>query len=209
MSYISKYLESLMTKKDKVTNSQTTNSVYYNIGKLKIGISDHFPEAAKITCDIRIVNPLNAKTVYLVQVKEGPQILTFNLAGLKTFISNYLYIREIKELKKEVISNVAKANKVVKAQNAVKCSRKISKAESGLTCNYTNETEWVSFWAVVNSTFPNYKKFMTSKKRTVIYKACKGQTVDVVIEKLKDAINAGALYAGSSSLDLKKYLETK
>lgn len=139
-----KYLESLMTKKDKVTNAKTTNSVYDNIGKLKIGISDHFPEAAKITCDIRIVNPLNAKTVYLVQVKEGPQILTFNLAGLKTFISNYLYIREIKELKKEIISNVA--NKVVKAQNAVKCSGKISKAESGLTCNYTNEAEWVSFW---------------------------------------------------------------
>lgn len=112
-------------------------------------------------------------------------------------------------MKKEIISNVAKANKVVKAQNAVKCSGKISKAESGLTCNYTNEAEWVSFWAVINSTFPNYKKFMTSKKRKVIYRACKGQTVDVVIEKLKDAINAGALYAGSSSLDLKKYLETK
>ena len=43
-----------------------------------------FPEASKITCDVRIVNPLNAKTVYLVQVKEGPQILTFNLAGVKT-----------------------------------------------------------------------------------------------------------------------------
>lgn len=47
MSYISKYLESLMTKKDKVTNAQTTNSVYYNIGKLKIGISDHFPRSFK------------------------------------------------------------------------------------------------------------------------------------------------------------------
>lgn len=41
------------------------------------------------------------------------------------------------------------------------------------------------FWAVINSTFPNYKKFMTSKKRKVIYRACKGQTVDVVIEKLQ------------------------
>lgn len=54
-----------------------------------------------------------------------------------------------------------------------------------------------------------YLESLMTKKRTVIYKACKGQTVDVVIEKLKDAINAGALYAGSSSLDLKKYLETK
>lgn len=100
MSHISKYLESLMTKKDKMSNSNTTNSSYYKIGKLKIGLSDHFPEAAKISCDIRIVNPLNAKTVYLVQIKEGPQILTFNLAGLKTFISNYIYKRN-KGIEKE------------------------------------------------------------------------------------------------------------
>ena len=72
-----------MTKKDAICDSQTTNSKYYTIGKAKIGLSDHFPEASKITCDVRIVNPLNAKTVYLVQVKEGPQILTFNLAELK------------------------------------------------------------------------------------------------------------------------------
>ena len=37
MSYISKYLESLMTKKDAICDSQTTNSKYYTIGKAKIG----------------------------------------------------------------------------------------------------------------------------------------------------------------------------
>ena len=48
MSYISKYLESLMTKKDAICDSQTTNSKYYTIGKAKIGLSDHFPEASKM-----------------------------------------------------------------------------------------------------------------------------------------------------------------
>lgn len=99
MSRLTKYLESLMTKSDSVKDSQTTHSSYYRIQGLKIGVSDHFPEASNISCHIRIVNPLNAKTVYLVQVKEGPQILTFNLAGVKTFISNYLYVKKIQRIK--------------------------------------------------------------------------------------------------------------
>ena len=37
MSYISKYLESLMTKKDAICDSQTTNSKYYTICKVKNG----------------------------------------------------------------------------------------------------------------------------------------------------------------------------
>lgn len=68
-------------------------------------MSDHFPEASNISCHIRIVNPLNAKTVYLVQVKEGPQILTFNFAGVKTFISNYMYVKRIQKLNSEVKVN--------------------------------------------------------------------------------------------------------
>lgn len=133
MSYISKYLESLMTKKDAICDSQTTN---YTIGKAKIGLSDHFPEASKITCDVRIVNPLNAKTVYLVQVKEGPQILTFNLAGVKTFISNYLYIKEIKSLNKEVKRNISNN----------KSTKKATKTSSvKYTCNHNDRTEWTAF----------------------------------------------------------------
>lgn len=48
MSYISKYLESLMTKKDAICDSQTTNSKYYTIGKAKIGLSDHFQKLRRL-----------------------------------------------------------------------------------------------------------------------------------------------------------------
>lgn len=68
-----------MSKSDSV-HIATTNSQYYKIGDLKIGISDHFPEASNISCH---VNPLNAKTVYLVQVKEGPKFLRLILQELR------------------------------------------------------------------------------------------------------------------------------
>ena len=155
MSYISKYLESLMTKKDAICDSQTTNSKYYTIGKAKIGLSDHFPEASKITCDIRIVNPLNAKTVYLVQVKEGPQILTFNLAGVKTFISNYLYIKEIKNLNEEVKKNNAKVKKTA--------SKKVNRANC--TCNKRNQNEWTIFWGEVSKNISNIPKLCLLKRK--------------------------------------------
>lgn len=200
MSYISKYLESLMTKKDTICDSRTTNSKYYTIGKAKVGLSDHFPEASKITCDIRIVNPLNAKTVYLVQVKEGPQILTFNLAGVKTFISNYLYIKEIKNLNKEVKRN--------NANN--KSTKKATKTSSvKYTCNYNDRTEWTAFWTEVCKNVRGYSKIMNPKKRMEVYSKFGGQSVEVVTEKLNEAIKAGILYKGSSSLDLMKYLETE
>lgn len=160
MSYISKYLESLMTKKDAICDSQTTNSKYYTIGKAKIGLSDHFPEASKITCDVRIVNPLNAKTVYLVQVKEGPQILTFNLAGVKTFISNYLYIKEIKSLNKEVKRNISNN----------KSTKKATKTSSvKYTCNHNDRTEWTAFWTEVCKNVRGYSKVMNPKKRMEVY----------------------------------------
>lgn len=44
-------------------------------------------------------------------MKEGPQILTFNLAGVKTFISNYLYVKKIQGLNREAKANNAKKNK--------------------------------------------------------------------------------------------------
>ena len=199
MSYISKYLESLMTKKDAICDSQTTNSKYYTIGKAKIGLSDHFPEASKITCDVRIVNPLNAKTVYLVQVKEGPQILTFNLAGVKTFISNYLYIKEIKNLNNEVKKNNAKA-KVKKT-----ASKKVNRANC--TCNKRNQNEWTVFWGEVSKNIPKYSKIMSVKKKNLAYLKFGGQSVEVVTEKLNEAIKAGVLYERSPAVDLKTYWE--
>lgn len=198
MSYISKYLESLMTKKDAICDSQTTNSKYYTIGKAKIGLSDHFSEASKITCDVRIVNPLNAKTVYLVQVKEGPQILTFNLAGVKTFISNYLYIKEIKSLNKEVKRNISNN----------KSTKKATKTSSvKYTCNHNDRTEWTAFWTEVCKNVRGYSKVMNPKKRMEVYSKFGGQSVEVITEKLNEAIKAGILYKGSSAADLKTYWE--
>lgn len=191
MSRLTKYLESLMTKSDSVKDSQTTHSSYYHIQGLKIGVSDHFPEASNISCHIRIVNPLNAKTVYLVQVKEGPQILTFNLAGVKTFISNYLYVKKIQGLNREA-----------KANNAKQTSKK-----SAPTCNINDPVEWVNFWKEVAKNIPNYKVIMTTNKKKVTYRLFKGASVSTVVEKLKAAIKAKALYAASSSNYLKEYWE--
>lgn len=191
MSRLTKYLESLMTKSDSVKDSQTTHSSYYRIQGLKIGVSDHFPEASNISCHIRIVNPLNAKTVYLVQVKEGPQILTFNLAGVKTFISNYLYVKKIQGLNREA-----------KANNAKQTSKK-----SAPTCNINDPVEWVNFWKEVAKNIPNYKVIMTTNKKKVTYCLFKGASVSTVVEKLKAAIKAKALYAASSSNYLKEYWE--
>lgn len=149
------------------------------------GMRDHFPEASNISCHIRIVNPLNAKTVYLVQVKEGPQILTFNLAGVKTFISNYLYVKKIQGLK----ANNAKKNKTAKQTSK----------KSAPTCT----VEWVNFWKEVAKNIPNYK--VTTNKKKVTYRLFKGASVSTVVEKLKAAIKAKALYAASSSNYLKEY----
>lgn len=94
MSYITKYLDSLLKKKDSVHQALTTNSVYYTIGSTLISVSDYFSNKDNI--DIRIVQPLNSRTVYLVQIKEGANILQFSLKELKEFIKSYLFINQIK-----------------------------------------------------------------------------------------------------------------
>lgn len=196
MSYISKYV----SKKDKLKNSVTTKSAYYTIGNTVIRISDHFSVNLG-GWNIDIVNPLNAKTVYLVKVKEGPQILTFNLAGVKTFISNYLYIREIKALNKEVQTNNKKKVEKAKVKAVV--------TKTPLTCIYGNQKVWCDFWNEVSQRVPKYSNVMNAAKRTEVYLAFKGATVEVVAEKLKEAIEAGILYKESSASELKKFWGAK
>nr|DAN43675.1 MAG TPA: hypothetical protein [Caudoviricetes sp.] len=203
MSYISKYVESLMSKKDKLKNSVTTKSAYYTIGNTVIRISDHFSVNLG-GWNIDIVNPLNAKTVYLVKVKEGPQILTFNLAGVKTFISNYLYIREIKALNKEVQTNISNNKKKVE-----KAKAEVVVTKTPLTCIYGNQKVWCDFWNEVSQRVPKYSNVMNAAKRTEVYLAFKGATVEVVAEKLKEAIEAGILYKESSASELKKFWGAK
>lgn len=169
-----------MSKSDSV-HIATTNSQYYKIG-------DHFPEASNISCHIRIVNPLNAKTVYLVQVKEGPQILTFNFA----VISNYMYVKQIQKLNREV-----KANRT---------TVKNKKKEADLTCNKFDNSNWIAFWEAVKEKVPHYKTIMTTKKREVVYKIMTNCSVKEVSDALIKAHENGVLVAGSSALALEQFL---
>lgn len=117
MSRLTKYLESLMSKKDSSKQAETTSSIYYFIDGVQIRVSDHF--ASNLSSDISIVTPLNQGTSYLVQVKEGPQILQFSLKDLKVFITNYCFVKKIASLNKEV--KVAQQNRILslKAQAKV------------------------------------------------------------------------------------------
>lgn len=118
MSYITKHLESLMTKSDKVQDSQTTSSKYYTIGGILVRVGDHFStklKSNKRSPDIDIVNPINASTMYIVQVKEGLNLMYFSLKDLKKFIENYRLIRNISS-KQEI----AKSNKADREQKLAK-----------------------------------------------------------------------------------------
>lgn len=120
MSRLTKYLESLMGKKDSLKQAETTSSVYYFIDGVQIRVSDHF--STNLASDISIINPLNQSTTYLVQVKEGPQILQFSLKDLKVFISNYCYVRKIASLNREVKS--AQQNRAMNLKAQVKLEKK-------------------------------------------------------------------------------------
>lgn len=120
MSRLTKYLESLMSKKDSLKQAETTSSVYYFIDGVQIRVSDHF--STNLASDISIINPLNQSTTYLVQVKEGPQILQFSLKDLKVFISNYCYVRKIASLNREVKS--AQQNRAMNLKAQAKLEKK-------------------------------------------------------------------------------------
>lgn len=94
MSRLSKFIEGLQ-RNVVVVQSTTTNSQYYQVGFVKIRISDHFSE--RVNCaDIQIVIPFNSKTIYLCRINEGVPVMTFTLKELKQFISNYIVIANIK-----------------------------------------------------------------------------------------------------------------
>lgn len=79
--------------------------------------------------------------------------------------------------------------------------------KSAPTCNINDPVEWVNFWKEVAKNIPNYKVIMTTNKKKVTYRLFKGASVSTVVEKLKAAIKAKALYAASSSIYLKEYWE--
>lgn len=110
MSRLTKFIESLQ-KDVKIKESKTTASQYFEVGSVKIRVSDHFSDSSD--CAIQIVNPINSKTLYLVSIKEGKQLLSFDFSNVKTFIQNYLWISNIKKSNKDVQKEVAKAKKAI------------------------------------------------------------------------------------------------
>lgn len=59
----------------------------------------------------------------------------------------------------------------------------------------------------VSKNIPKYSKIMSAKKKNLVYLKFGGQSVEVVTEKLNEAIKAGVLYEGSPSVDLETYWE--
>lgn len=108
MSRLTKFIESLQ-KDVKIKESKTTASQYFELDSVKIRVSDHFSEDGGSA--IQIVNPINCKTLYLVSIKEGKQVLSFNFSEVKTFIQNYLWISSIKKSHKDVQKEIVKVKK--------------------------------------------------------------------------------------------------
>ena len=111
MSRLTKFIESLQ-KDVKIKESKTTASQYFELDSVKIRVSDHFSEDGGSA--IQIVNPINCKTLYLVSIKEGKQVLSFNFSEVKTFIQNYLWISSIKKSHKDVQKEIVKVKKEAK-----------------------------------------------------------------------------------------------
>lgn len=186
MSYITKYLESLLRKKDSIRQAQTTNSTYYTIGNTIISVSDHF--SSKNTSDVRIVQPLNSRTLYLVQIKEGANVLQFSLKELKSFIQNYLFINQIKGNAVKVFESVAEvtSNKKQEHKSQPKVintnSAKALSSEAFTSDGYT----WVQTVDKLHS-IKKWKSFSRAK-RAKLRALLLGKSLDEIITIMSDNI---------------------
>lgn len=213
MSRITKYLESLMSSKDKISQSKTTVSEYYTIDGIKIGVSDHFPSATNIKCDIRIVNPLNSKTVYLVQVKEGPQILQFSFKDVKMFISNYTYVKKIAGLNKEVKENRKTLASVPAPTTASVPGNRIPSTVAELSsAPFTQEgITWVNLSTIIRVDYPWFKNMSVNKKsvlRKTFWKKDVNQILSICGE-LDKAKLVGATLEPVGYKEVEKFLKGK
>lgn len=173
MSRLTKFIESLQ-KDVKIKESKTTASQYFELGFVKIRVSDHFSDSSD--CAIQIVNPINSKTLYLVSIKEGKQLLSFDFASVKTFIQNYLWISNIKKSNKDVQKEVAKAKKAIitddmdngayRLANYCKLSPTISKAIGLKTKKLNNKKKKIYREVLVGADIP-YSKLIEIGKLAV------------------------------------------
>lgn len=186
MSYITKYLESLLRKKDSIHQAQTTNSTYYTIGNTIISVSDHFSN--KVSSDIRIVQPLNSRTLYLVQIKEGANILQFSLKELKGFIQNYLFINQIKNNAVKVFESIAEvtSNKEQEHKSKPKVINVNSAKDLSFEAFTSDGYTWVQTVDKLNS-IKKWKAFSQAKKAK-LRALLLGKSLDEIITIMSDNV---------------------
>lgn len=175
MSRLTKFIESLQ-KDVKIKESKTTASQYFELDSVKIRVSDHFSEDGGSA--IQIVNPINCKTLYLVSIKEGKQVLSFNFSEVKTFIQNYLWISSIKKSHKDVQKEIVKVKKeqaiikddmnsgAYRLANYCKLSPNISKAIGLKTKKLNNKKKKIYREVLVGANIP-YSKMVEIGKLAV------------------------------------------
>jgi hypothetical protein len=175
MSRLTKFIESLQ-KDVKIKESKTTASQYFELGSVKIRVSDHFSNTNE--SHIQIINPINSGTLYLVQIKEGMQILSFSFSEVKTFIQNNLWISNIKKSNSDVKKEVRKAVKQSKVitddldsgayrlANYCKLSPNISKAIGLKTKKLNNKKKKIYREVLVGADIP-YDKMVAIGKLAV------------------------------------------
>lgn len=105
-----------LDKKCEITNSNTTDSIYYTFGDFKIRVSNHLPSNFN-SCDVNIVRSLNAK-LYTVTIRHGSSTLILDYKELKKFISSaYLQYRlnsvnsEMRKKAKEIYKEYVNSDK--------------------------------------------------------------------------------------------------
>lgn len=93
MTRLEKYLQ---TSADSIIYAETTESIYFVVGNVKIRVSDHFSK--NTDADLQVVIPFNGGTKYMVTIRDGNgKMLLWNAQQIKDFISPLSIIKSLKE----------------------------------------------------------------------------------------------------------------
>ncbi|UWF82421.1 MAG: hypothetical protein [Bacteriophage sp.] len=138
IDWLKKYILTL-DKKCEITNSNTTDSVYYTFGTFKIRVSNHLPSNFN-SCDISIVRSLNTK-FYIVTVKHGSSALVLTYKELKTFLCSTYWQYKL---------NTVNAEMRKKAKEIYK--------------EYVNSDDWEIFVTCTDITSSKYKTLSKHQK---------------------------------------------
>lgn len=91
--YIKRYLKTL----ENVEETECVHSTYYNVGDIKIRVSNHSKKQTKVTnrYDVSIVQAINDTKQYIVTIRGSLGVSIMSLTQVKEFVRNYLLIRQM------------------------------------------------------------------------------------------------------------------